>query len=146
MKKSILIAFGLAFGLSFAQATDLVPAADDHDPFFYMPFFHHNDTLAARDDWSLLHQSRTTLYGTDFAPRLHCRFSYNVQSGRELIGDPAYVGALQRDLARLGYYCGPINGVFSDDVSEAIARLQKNYSQRVTGTLTVPVRRVLHLP
>ena len=32
------------------------------------------------------------------------------------------------------------------EVSEAIARLQKNYSQRVTGTLTVPVRRVLHLP
>jgi len=24
--------------------------------------------------------------------------------------------------------------------------LQKNYSQRVTGTLTIPVRRVLYLP
>ena len=64
----------------------------------------------------------------------------------ELITQPAYVGALQRDLSRLGYYCGPIDGVFSDEVSEAIASLQKNYSQRVTGTLTVPVRRVLHLP
>jgi len=31
-------------------------------------------------------------------------------------------------------------------VSDAIAHLQKNYSQRVTGTLTIPVRRVLHLP
>ena len=60
--------------------------------------------------------------------------------------DPAYVGALQRDLRRLGYYCGPIDGVFSDDVSDAIARLQKNYSLRVNGTLSDPVRRALHLP
>ena len=27
--------------------------------------------------------------------------------------EPAYVGALQRDLHRLGYYCGPIDGVFT---------------------------------
>jgi peptidoglycan hydrolase-like protein with peptidoglycan-binding domain len=59
---------------------------------------------------------------------------------------PAYVSALQRDLRRLGYYCGPIDGVFSDDVGDAIARLQKNYSMRVTGTLTDPLRRALHLP
>ena len=64
----------------------------------------------------------------------------------QLIVQPAYVGGLQRDLRRLGYYCGPIDGVFSDEVSEAIARLQKNYSMRVTGTLTDPVRRALHLP
>jgi len=146
MKKSILIAVGLAFGWSFAQATDLVLGADDHDPFFYMPFFHHNDVMAPRDDWGLLHQSRTTLYETDFAPRYCPRAAYYGMSGRELITQPAYVGALQRDLARLGYYCGPIDGVFSDGVSDAIARLQKNYSQRVTGTLTIPVRRVLHLP
>jgi hypothetical protein len=34
----------------------------------------------------------------------------------------------------------------SDEVSLAIARVQKNYVQRVTGTLTVPVRRALNLP
>jgi hypothetical protein len=34
----------------------------------------------------------------------------------------------------------------SEDVSLAIARVQKNYAQRVTGTLTVPVRRALRLP
>jgi hypothetical protein len=34
----------------------------------------------------------------------------------------------------------------SEDVSLAIAQLQKNHTQRVTGTLTVPVRRALHLP
>src|SRR5437660_1227995 len=102
--------------------------------------------IAPRDDWGLLHQSRTTLYETDFAPRHGWRALYYLESGRELITQPAYVGALQRDLSRLGYYCGPIDGVFSDAVSDAIAGLQKNYSMRVTGTLTIPVRRVLHLP
>ena len=124
----------------------VVVRADINEIFFDRPFFHHADTLAARDDWGLLHQSRTTLYETDFAPRFSPRAAYYGMSGRQLITQPAYVGALQRDLARLGYYCGPIDGVFSDEVSEAIASLQKNYSQRVTGTLTIPVRRVLHLP
>ncbi|PYK69446.1 MAG: hypothetical protein DME45_02145 [Verrucomicrobia bacterium] len=62
------------------------------------------------------------------------------------MSDPAYVAALQRDLKRLGYYCGRIDGIFSDEVSFAIARLQKNYSMRVTGELNEPVRRALHLP
>jgi peptidoglycan hydrolase-like protein with peptidoglycan-binding domain len=69
-----------------------------------------------------------------------------LEGQRDLIAQPAYVGALQRDLQRLGYYCGPIDGVFSDEVAIAIARLQKNYSMRVTGTLTIPVRRALFLP
>ena len=58
----------------------------------------------------------------------------------------AYVGALQVALQRNGYYCGPIDGVYGPDVSDAIAKLQKNHSMRVTGTLTDPVRRALHLP
>jgi len=124
----------------------VIVRADLKDIFFDRPFFHATDSLAPRDDWGLLHQSRTTLYETDFARRHGWRPLYYLESGRELIAQPAYVGALQRDLSRLGYYCGPIDGVFSLDVSDAIARLQKNYSQRVTGTLTVPVRRVLHLP
>jgi hypothetical protein len=139
MKNTILILLGIALSA-------LTVRADLNDIFFDRPFFHHTDTLAPRDDWGLLHQSRTTLYETDFAPRHGWRPFYYFESGRELITQPAYVGALQRDLARLGYYCGPIDGVFSDEVSDAIARLQKNYSQRVTGTLTIPVRRVLHLP
>ena len=146
MKKVTLIAFGLAFGWTFAQAaTDLFEAADDHDPFFYMPFFHHNDSLAARDSWGLLHQSRTTVYETDFAPRME-RCAYYGMGEHQLMMHPAYIAALQRDLARLGYYCGPISGVLSDDTRAGIATLQKNYSMQVTGTITVPVRRVLHLP
>ena len=59
---------------------------------------------------------------------------------------PGYVGAMQAALRRLGYYCGPIDGIFSPEVADAIARLQKNYSLRVTGTFTDSVRWALHLP
>ncbi len=64
----------------------------------------------------------------------------------QLILDPAYVGSMQTALRRLGYYCGPVDGVFTPEVADAIARLQKNYSMHVTGTLTDSVRRALHMP
>ena len=138
MKKLILIVLLIGLKTAGAQIMETIN--------YEAPFFHHTDTLAPRDDLGLLHQSRTTLYDTDFASRYSPRAAYYGMSGRQLIKQPAYVGALQRDLERLGYYCGPIDGVFSDEVSDAIASLQKNYSMRVTGTLTIPVRRVLHLP
>ena len=103
------------------------------------------DSLAARDDQGLLHQM-PTVRATDFDRRYTRRWIYYFKGNEELLSQPAYVGALQRDLRRLGYYCGPINGIFSDDVGDAIARLQKNYSMRVTGALTDPLRRALHLP
>ena len=136
MKKLIVIL--LALGLRTA-------AADVADILCDTPFFHSTDPLAPRDEWGRLHQSRT-LYETDFAPRYPWRPLYWFEGKRDLMAKPAYVGALQRDLRRRGYYCGPIDGIFSDDVSEAIARFQKNYSMRVTGTLTVAVRRALFLP
>jgi hypothetical protein len=108
-------------------------------------FFWSTDALAQHDEYGVLHQA-PEVNRTDLAPRSSLRFSYYFLSGRSLSNDPAYVGALQTSLRRLGYYCGPIDGVFSDQVSGAIARMQKNYSQRVTGTLTVAVRRALHLP
>lgn len=103
------------------------------------------DSLAQRDCWGLLHQSKV-LYSTDFAPRYHWRPLYYLESGEELTRQPAYVGSLQAALHRLGYYCGPIDGVFSGEVEDAIAHMQKNYSMRVTGTITPPVRRALYLP
>lgn len=118
----------------------LLPAGSSADSLFCF-----TDPLAARDEDGLLHQS-PALNRTDFDPRLPCRFDYYFISGRTLTSDPGYVGALQIALLHRGYYCGPIDGVFSNAVSGAIARMQKNYSQRVTGTLTVPVRRALHLP
>jgi Putative peptidoglycan binding domain len=107
--------------------------------------YHSDDSLAARDDQGLLHQM-PTVRATDFDRRYTRRWIYYFKGNEELLSQPAYVGALQRDLRRLGYYCGPTNGIFSDDVGDAIARLQKNYSMRVTGTLTDPLRRALHLP
>ena len=132
MKKVILIALAIGSSAVLGQASD-------------DPFLHSADTLAPRDEWGLLHQMPAT-NATDFEPRYRCRPLYYFESGQELIAQPAYVGALQRDLRRLGYYGGPIDGMFSPAVSDAIARLQKNYSMRVTGTLTIPVRRTLYLP
>ncbi|HEV2045402.1 MAG TPA: peptidoglycan-binding domain-containing protein [Chthoniobacterales bacterium] len=136
MKKIILIILALGLRTTSADMTEILCDR---------PFFHATDSLAPHDDWGLLHQMPAP-NATDFAPRYHWRPFYYFESGRELIAQPAYVGALQRDLRRLGYYCGPIDGVFSDEVSDAIARLQKNYSMRVTGTITIPVRRALFLP
>jgi hypothetical protein len=106
---------------------------------------HSEDSLAPRDGHGLLHQM-PTVRATDFDRRYIRRWIYYFMANEQLMAQPAYVGALQRDLRRLGYYCGPIDGVFSDEVGDAIARLQKNYSMRVTGTLTDPLRRALHLP
>ena len=104
------------------------------------------DPLAPRDEWGLLHQS-PSLAPTDFEKRrFYTRLTYYMQSGRSLTNDPAYVGALQTALRRLGYYCGEADGVFTPEVRDAIARLQKNYSMKVTGNLTIPVRRALRLP
>lgn len=109
------------------------------------PLFHSRDPLSQRDSWGSLHQS-PALTETDFAKRESWRLFYYSKSRTVLAADVAYTAALQTALQRNGYYCGPLNGYFSPEVSEAIARLQKNHSMRVTGSLTVPVRRALYLP
>ncbi|HEY2614876.1 MAG TPA: peptidoglycan-binding domain-containing protein [Chthoniobacterales bacterium] len=109
------------------------------------PLFHSTDPLAARDEYGLLHQN-AVLYPPDFERRYHWRPLYYLESGRELMANPAYVGALQAALKRNGYYGGEPDGIFTPEVSDAIARLQKNYSMRVTGRLSIPVRRALFLP
>lgn len=103
------------------------------------------DPLAPRDEHGLLHQMPEP-NRTDFAPRAAFRFEYYFASSAVLVSDPAYVGILQDALRRHGYYCGPTDGVFSDAVRSAIVRMQKNNSLRVNGSLTLAVRRVLHLP
>jgi hypothetical protein len=124
------------FGAIFAVSTLL---ADDH------PLFHSENPLGLRDEWGTLHQTRNVDV-TDYAPRSGSRLYYYFKSRHELLRDPAYVASLQTVLRNRGYYCGPIDGTMSELVSDAIARVQKNYVQRVTGTLTVPVRRALNLP
>ena len=109
------------------------------------PLFHAADPLAPRDDWGGLHQM-PELDVTDFAPRYRLRFLYYFEGRNDLAQNPAYLGALQNALRRLGYYCGPTDGVFTTDVSDALTKMQKAYRMRVTGTITLPVRRALHLP
>jgi hypothetical protein len=121
-----------------------VASADEFDVVDY-DAFRSIDPLAQRDEWGLVHQGKA-VNATDFAPRYKWRWCYYFKANEQLIVQPAYVGSMQTKLRRLGYYCGPVNGVFTPEVSEAVARLQKNSSMRVTGTLTVPVRRALHLP
>jgi hypothetical protein len=135
--KRIALTLALCLGATIALA-------DEFDIVDY-DFIRSVDPLAQRDEWGLIHQGKA-LNATDFAPRYNWRWHYYFKDGEQLIAQPAYVGSMQRALHRLGYYCGPVNGVFTPEVSEAIARLQKNYSMRVTGTLTVPVRRALHMP
>jgi hypothetical protein len=146
--------------LAYLQdATDLVPALMTRRIVFFIailaigfaasarafdePLFHHSDPLAQQDEWGLL--TPGPLNPTDFAPR-HARFIYYFEGRHSLIKDTAYVGALQTALQRKGAYAGPIDGVFSDDVSFALAKFQKANAMRVTGTLTIPVRRALCLP
>lgn len=112
---------------------------------YSQPAFHASDPLAPRDEWGFKHQMAATI-PIDFEPRFKWRPLYWLLDGHEVVRQPAYVAAVQRDLQLLGYYCGPIDGNFSAEVGDAIARLQKNYSMRVTGTVTMPVRRALHLP
>jgi hypothetical protein len=109
------------------------------------PLFHSTNPLAPRDEWGVLHQM-PNVDETDYFRRSGSRWYYYFKSRHELLRDPAYVASLQVVLRNRGYYCGPIDGIMSEEISLAIARVQKNYAQRVTGRLTVPVRRALNLP
>jgi hypothetical protein len=109
------------------------------------PLFHSENPLAPRDEWGRLHQVPFVI-PTDYEHRSGSRLYYYFKSRHELLRDPAYVASLQTVLRNRGYYCGPIDGIMSDLVSEAIAKVQKNHVQRVDGQLTVPVRRALNLP
>lgn len=138
--KRMALALILALGATVARA-------DRPGEFgiFDSDIFPETDPLAQRDEWGLLHQGKR-VNATDFAPRYRWRFSYYFKAPEQLIVQPAYVGSMQTALRRLGYYRGPIDGVFGPEVADAIARFQKNSSLRVTGTLTDPVRHALHLP
>ncbi len=135
MKRIVLVLI-LGLGATIARA-DEYDVIDD--------VFRSTDPLSQHDEYGLLHQG-PHVNATDFAPRYRWRFIYYFMAPEQLVVQPSYVGSMQTALRRLGYYCGPIDGVFSAEVSDAIARLQKNYSMRVTGTLTDPVRRALHMP
>lgn len=129
----------LLLALCISVPFGLARAADD---------FHlgrSRQPLLPRDSWGVLHTS-AELNETDFEYREPWRLFYYSKSRHDLMKDRAYIGQVQSVLQRTGYYCGPIDGIFSDEVSEAIAHLQKAHGFRVNGALTVSVRRALYLP
>jgi hypothetical protein len=132
--------FGRAGAVVLLALSAIAVRASDDDP-----LFHSDNPLGARDDWGRLHQMKDVDH-TDYFHRDGSRWYYYFKSRHELLRDPAYVASLQTVLRNRGYYCGPIDGVMSDLVSDAIARAQRNYNQRVDGHLTIPVRRALNLP
>jgi hypothetical protein len=132
--------FGRAGAVVLFALSAIAVRASNEDP-----LFHSENPLAARDEWGRLHQM-PQVDETDYFHRDGSRWYYYFKSRHELLRNPAYVASLQTVLRNRGYYCGPIDGIMSDVVSEAIARAQRNYSQRVDGHLTIPIRRALNLP
>jgi len=60
-------------------------------------------------------------------------------------GNNATVGAVQSELARLGYYRGAIDGVEGDQTEAALARYQEDSDLSVSGTLTPETLQALEL-
>jgi len=56
------------------------------------------------------------------------------------------VSAVQSDLAQLGYYNGPVDGIFGADTRTALTRYQIDYHLQVTGSLTNDTLQSLGLP
>ena len=132
--------FGRAGAVVLLALSTMAVRASDEDP-----LFHSENPLSPRDEWGRLHQM-PNVDETDYFHRDGSRWYYYFKSRHELLRDPAYVTSLQTVLHQRGYYCGPIDGIMSDLVSDAMARAQRNYNQRVDGHLTVPLRRALNLP
>jgi N-acetylmuramoyl-L-alanine amidase len=56
------------------------------------------------------------------------------------------VSAVQADLAQLGYYNGPIDGIFGADTRTALTRYQADHQLQVTGSLSNETLQALGLP
>src|SRR5438270_9002301 len=117
----------IALVLLSATLTAICVRASDDDP-----LFHSINPLAPRDDWGRLHQM-PNVDETDYFPRSGSRLYYYFKSRHELLRDPAYVASLQTVLRSRGYYCGPIDGVMSELVSEGIAIVTKTTLQSYYG-------------
>jgi len=60
-------------------------------------------------------------------------------------GNSAAIGAVQSELAKLGYYRGAVDGVEGDETQAALARYQEDHDLSVTGTLTAATLQSLGL-
>ena len=98
-------------------------------------WFRPSDTLAQRDEYGLLHSS-TVIYPTDLEPRYHWRPLYYLEGEHDVARMPAYVGALQVALTRLGYYRGPIDGIMGPGTSYAIRAYERDHGLRMDGVIS----------
>jgi hypothetical protein len=57
----------------------------------------------------------------------------------------ATVGAVQSQLAKLGYYRGSIDGTLGDQTEDALARYEEDHDLSVTGTVTAAALQSLGL-
>jgi hypothetical protein len=71
-------------------------------------------------------------------------YSAGVSSSVDQYPDPN-VTAVQTDLTKLGYYHGPIDGLFGRATRDALARYQTDHDLAVTGTLTTETLQSLGL-
>src|SRR5437762_1195210 len=115
MMKRIALVLIVALSATVAQG-------DEFDVVDY-GIFRSIDPLAQRDEWGTTHQT-PHVNATDFAPRYSWRWIYYFKGRNQLVLDPAYVGSMQTALRRLGYYCGPIDGVFTQRSEEHTSELQ----------------------
>src|SRR5438128_747683 len=134
--KRITLALILGLGATIAQGDEFDVLSHD--------IFRPTDVLAQRDEWGLVHQG-PRVNATDFAPRYRWRWIYYLKAPEQLVLQPAYVGSMQAALRRLGYYCGPVDGVYTGEVAAAIDPLRYNHSTTAHGTLTDTERRALDI-
>lgn len=66
--------------------------------------------------------------------------SYSATQADQTVSDVQY------DLEQLGYYNGPIDGVFGPDTRTALTRYQIDHQLQVTGSLSADTLQSLGLP
>ena len=134
------IALVLIVGLSATVAQ-----ADEFDVVDY-GIFRSIDPLAQRDEWGTTHQT-PHVNATDFAPRYSLAMDViTLSAATNWFWIRLMSVRCKRRCAGWVIIADQSTAYLRRKLSYAIARLQKNYSMRVTGTLTTPVRRALHMP
>lgn len=152
------LAVACAFALpsvSFAKDKDKDKDKDKHDK------HHHHDhdrswyTSRPRSSFSLSfgtgYAGRGYYYGPPGAPYYYQQPGVTYYRTREsYYGNPVYHGdsvdyAVQRALARRGYYYGPIDGDIGPGSRNAIARYQRDRGLRITGSINSSLLRSLDI-
>jgi peptidoglycan hydrolase-like protein with peptidoglycan-binding domain len=87
-------------------------------PWNYYPYYAYND------------------YPSEYYPDYYADAQYNPDTSSVPLRD-SNVAVAQADLAELGYYSGPVDGIYGPATSEAVRRYQNDNHLAVTGTLTL---------